>query len=186
LRRARAALAGALALGALACRSAAAPAGPEAGVQVLYRAELATPEGDADLRLVLRQWSAHRFELVASDRAGRALWRLAVDGARGRVDGGSRARRCRFDPARPLELPRFALPVAGAELPALLAGRPPEPPPGEPPLALSRTDGGLRLEAPERELTLRWRERARSPLGGPAPPLAVESDLPDCRDLDLS
>lgn len=79
-------------------------------------------DDEATLRLTLRLWSDRRFELTASDVAGRALWRMAVDADRGRLDGGARDRRCRFDPASPIDLPSLRLPIEAEALPAVLLG----------------------------------------------------------------
>lgn len=69
------------------------------------------------------------------------LWRLAVDGDRGRLDGGARDRRCRFDPAAPIDLPRLRLPIEAEALPAILLGRlPPSVNPGSDPAAVQVRD----------------------------------------------
>ena len=78
------------------------------------------------LRLTLKRWTDSRFELTASDLAGRALWRLAVDGRLGRLDAGRDGRRCRLDPTESIDLPRLRLPLEAESLPALLLGRLPE------------------------------------------------------------
>lgn len=120
-----------VALCAFSCRSATPAGAPfeqadgaeRLPTQRLFRAEVEARGEEATLRLTLRLWSEHRFELAASDIAGRVLWRLAVDGDRGRLDGGARDRRCRFDPSSPIDLPRLQLPVEAEALPAILLGR---------------------------------------------------------------
>ena len=187
--------------------------------QRLFRAEVSAGEEGATLRLTLRLWSEHRFELVAGDLAGRTLWRLAVADGNGRLDGGS-SRRCRFDPASPIDLPHLRLAVEADALPAILLGvLPASVTPGvaagevrdtrDRTWEIERASGTLaawrlaasdgreelrwrrdgdrfRLESPERALVVVWREKARSELRSPAPPLELEPGLADCRDLDLS
>ncbi len=121
-----------VALLAIACRSSTPSAGSlgravaEADrlpTQRLFRAEVSARGEAATLRLTLRLWSERRFELMASDVVGRALWRLAVDGDRGRLDGGARQSRCQFDPASPIDLPQLRLPIEAEALPAILLGQ---------------------------------------------------------------
>lgn len=115
-------------LAAVGCRSAAPTAPPSGGAspaaaQHLFRAEIEARGEGGSLRLTLRRWRADRFELVARDLAGRALWRLEVDGALGRLSGSAAERSCRFAPAAPISLPRFDLALSADALPDLLLGR---------------------------------------------------------------
>jgi hypothetical protein len=164
------------------------PSPPEAAqaVQHLFRAELAVRGERGTLRLTLRRWRADRFDLTARDLAGRSLWRLEVDGGRGRLDGSERADRCRFDPTVPLELPRLELPLAAEVLPDLLLGRLPKPELESAELSLQREERGFRLESADGQLVVRWRESARAALGVAPPSLEVDPALPDCRELELS
>ena len=55
---------------------------PEAalGTQRLLRLDYDGPEGDGSMRLTLRLASPSAFQLLATDRFGRALWSVDVDG----------------------------------------------------------------------------------------------------------
>ena len=118
---------------ATACRTVAPPPaepGPLAGLaaadldsQRLYRVEARGPEGRSTLRLVLRLWRPDRFQATASDALGRALWSLEVAGDRARWRDPRSGESCSLSADEPLALPRFSLPLASRELPAVLLGR---------------------------------------------------------------
>lgn len=103
----------------------------DSGLQRLFRVQVESPSERGSLRLVLRLWSASRFELAASDPLGRALWRLQVTDGAGVWRDESRDTACRLDPAKPLRWPALGVRVRPDDLPAILLGRLPEPTAGE-------------------------------------------------------
>jgi len=101
----------------------------------------------------MRLWRAERFEIAATDPLGRALWQLEVSGGRGRIRDRREGGVCGFDSATSPGTPGFEVPLAAAQLPAVLAGRLPL---GRDLLPAQATTPGERLEASDGSVW-RWR-----------------------------
>ena len=92
------------------------------GTQRLLRAQVRGPEGEASLRIVLRLVAADRYEIDTADIAGRPVWSLTVDGARGLLLDSRNQRYCTL--SNSVSLPGglgLSLPLNA--VPRLLLGR---------------------------------------------------------------
>jgi hypothetical protein len=188
---------------------------PDLGTQRLFRAELRGPEDSSNVRLVLRLWRADRFSVSASDRLGRALWQIEVDGAGNRARLVEKEAGCTLDPSRTLELPGVVIPLPVALLPEVLLGRLPAGVDGrgirigahderwsylvedgallswrlQPSVGAAlewrRTERGAVLALKAEDLELEWREVANEPLTS-LPPAWRPRDEPECESADLS
>ncbi len=177
------------------------------GVQKLYRIQVRRDgEERSGLRLVLRLWTARRFELAASDPLGRPLWRLVVVDGRGFRTGTDAGATCRFDPGREFVWPEIGRLLPAIDLPAVLLGRLPEKPAatagsegdgtgrrwtaasdggglsgwtledGAVRLEWRREQGGGELRLVSRGIEIRWREVAGEPVAGTVPALPAGAD----------
>jgi len=97
------------------------------GSQRLYRISYSGPRGEGSFRLTLRLGAAERYQVMAVDPVGRALWSLDVDAGRGLwLDHRNRGY-CTFDGSFDVaEVPLDPFPLLS--LPALLLGRLPAEP----------------------------------------------------------
>lgn len=82
---------------------------------------------DPSFRLSLRLEDEERFELIATDPFGRALWKIEVDRGTGRFLDERQRWACRFDPAASNAMPRLDWGLTALELPAVLRGALPGP-----------------------------------------------------------
>lgn len=102
------------------------------GTQRLFRVSYDGPDGDGSFRLTLRLAAPDRYQVVAVDPLGRSLWTLDSAAEEGLwLDHRARAA-CRLSGSFDVVASRLT-PFPLAALPALLLGRLPEPPAGEPP-----------------------------------------------------
>ncbi len=111
--------------------------------QHLFRVEAETEGERTAFRLTLRRWSRERFELTATDLIGRRLWRIEIDGARGRFSSSSGDAGCWFAADLPIALPQLELPLAARALPSVLLGSLPEEPNSSGQDALLSRDGSF-------------------------------------------
>lgn len=94
------------------------------GRQSLFRLHVEGPEGEATLRLLLRLSTPTRFQLVISDRLGRAVYGLETADGVGRLIDHQHQRVCPLGASFELEgVPLDPVPLDA--LPALLLGRVP-------------------------------------------------------------
>lgn len=101
------------------------------GSQRLYRVSYEGPRGEGSFRLTLRLAAAERYQVMAVDPLGRALWSLDVEAERGLwLDHRNRGY-CTFDGSFDVaDVPLAPFPLLS--LPALLLGRLPAEPTAAP------------------------------------------------------
>lgn len=98
------------------------------GSQTLFRLRIEGPDGEGTLRLLLRLVSADRYQLLVSDRLGRAVYALDAEAGQGLLIDHQKQRVCAIGNTFELEgVPLDPIPLAA--VPALLLGRLPTPPP---------------------------------------------------------
>lgn len=101
------------------------------GRQLLYRVHYSGPEGEGSLRLTLRLAGPERYQINVADALGRAVWNLDVEGNRGLWLDHRGSTFCGFKSRTDfLGLPLTPFPLLS--LPALLLGRLPSEPEGQP------------------------------------------------------
>jgi hypothetical protein len=101
-----------------------------AAAQTLYRVHYEGSEGSGNLRLVMRQVAADRFQLKAADTFGRAVWSLDLDGEEVLLVNHRRRQACRSgDELRVPEVALRPLPLPAVAR-VLAAQTPLAPPPG--------------------------------------------------------
>jgi hypothetical protein len=102
------------------------------GSQSLFRLRIEGPDGEGSLRLLLRLVSAERYQLLVSDRLGRAVYALDAQAGEGLLIDHQKQRVCAIGNSFELEgVPLDPIPVAA--VPALLLGRvPTQPAPPDP------------------------------------------------------
>jgi hypothetical protein len=141
--------------------AAARPAAPPAAAageadlagQWLFRAEVASAEGAASLRLVLRRFDSRRFSLQAADALGQARWELRTEGDEALWLEADGSRFCRLDPRLPLRSAQWVSSVPVADLAGLLTGEWPPEEPRPDPSELSASGGRPAPELEGRRLT---------------------------------
>lgn len=100
------------------------------GSQSLFRLRIDGPDGEGTLRLLLRLVGPERYQLLVSDRLGRAVYALDAHDGEGLLIDHQKARACPVGESFELEgVPLDPIPLAA--LPALLLGRLPARPAAE-------------------------------------------------------
>lgn len=92
------------------------------GSQSLFRLRIEGPEGEGTLRLLLRLVAADRYQLLVSDRLGRAVYALDAQAGQGFLVDHQKQQVCAIGNTFELEgVPLDPIPLAA--VPALLLGR---------------------------------------------------------------